>query len=154
MEKYSVLSRADPVVWRRRATGVTGIGESMADNRTSSKNRLTRSFLLAFEDTQFLQKDELRHAAQAEYARGYYRTHRCYAPWLHTLVGWDGDVWPCCMSRGQLPPLGNVRHTPLQEIFTGDVYTALRQQFLTARPPLCHRCDNFLSENRLLEPYL
>jgi hypothetical protein len=60
MEKYSVLSRADPVVWRRRATGVTGIGESMADNRTSSKNRLTRSFLLAFEDTEFLQKDELR----------------------------------------------------------------------------------------------
>lgn len=100
------------------------------------------------------QKCELQQAAQAEYARGYYREHRYYVPWLHTLVSWDGDVWQCCMSRGKLPALGNVRQTPLREIFTGAAYTTLRQQFLTTRLPLCHRCDNFLSENRLLEPYL
>lgn len=99
-------------------------------------------------------KDDLRHAAATEYARGYFRDHLCYAPWLTTLIDWEGDVWLCCMTRGKLAAQGNVRHTSFRDIFLGEQYQAVRRQFLTERLALCHRCDNYLAENRLLEQAL
>ena len=94
--------------------------------------------------------DDLHNAVAAEYARGYYRDHLCYAPWLTTLIAGDGGVWPCCMSRGKIPPLGNVRETSFQRLFAGEAYHDFRRRLRETRFPLCRRCDNYLAENNLL----
>lgn len=99
-------------------------------------------------------KDDLRNAADAQYGRGYFATHLCYVPWLNTMITWDGLVWLCCMSRGRIAPLGNVRQTLFRDIFLGKAYETVREQFRTARPAMCARCDDFLAENRLLEAAL
>lgn len=96
-------------------------------------------------------KDDLQHSAEIEYARGYFSDRLCYAPWLYTMVIWNGDVYPCCMSRGKIPPMGNVREQSLKEIYLGPQYDALRTEFLDKRYPICARCDNYLVENRLIE---
>ncbi|MHB9025622.1 MAG: radical SAM protein [Armatimonadota bacterium] len=100
------------------------------------------------------QRQDLRQSAGVEYARGYFHAHLCYAPWLTTLIGWTGDVWPCCMTRGKIPPLGNVREASFRDIFLGEAYESLRRQIITERLPLCHRCDNYLAECRQLEAAL
>ncbi|HEX2951991.1 MAG TPA: radical SAM protein [Armatimonadota bacterium] len=99
-------------------------------------------------------KDDLQHAANAEYARGYFTEHVCFVPWLNTLITWDGNVWLCCMSRGRISPLGNVRQTPFRRIFLGEPYEEVRRQFRTARYPVCHRCDDFMAENMVLQSAL
>ncbi len=99
-------------------------------------------------------KDDLRHSAHVEYARGYFKDHVCYVPWLHTLIDWRGDVYLCCMTRSKTPPVGNVRQTPLRDIFLGEKYERIRRMFTTERFGVCHRCDNFLAENKFLEENL
>jgi MoaA/NifB/PqqE/SkfB family radical SAM enzyme len=96
-------------------------------------------------------KGDLRHSANVEYARGYFKDHVCYVPWLHTLINWKGDVFLCCMTRNKIPPIGNVRQTPLRDIFLGEKYETIRRMFTTERFAVCHRCDNFLAENQFLE---
>jgi len=97
-----------------------------------------------------LGRDDLRQSAAVQYARGFYHDHLCFAPWLTTFITWDGAVYPCCMARGKIPPLGNIRETPLRELFTGEAYREFRTRLRATRLPLCHRCDNYLAENRLL----
>ena len=99
-------------------------------------------------------KDDLHHAANAEYARGYFRRHLCYVPWLTTLVIWNGDVFLCCMTRGRDEPLGNVRGTAFRDIYLGEPYEAVRRQFRQKRFSVCHRCDDFLAENMFLQSAL
>ena len=88
--------------------------------------------------------------AKQLYARGFYATQPCYVPWFHTLIGPTGDVYPCCQTHRQMPPLGNVRSTSLRDIYTGPSYQALRQKMLTERLPHCAGCDDFLPENQAL----
>jgi MoaA/NifB/PqqE/SkfB family radical SAM enzyme len=98
--------------------------------------------------------DELALSAQQHYGLGYYGRHLCFAPWLTTLVTWTGDVLLCCMSRNKVAPVGNVRQTPLAEIYMGEAYEQLRRQFRQRRPAICKRCDDFLAENRFLNEAL
>jgi len=98
--------------------------------------------------------EDLQLARQGAYARRYFQHHPCYVPWLHLFIAWNGDVYLCCMARGKTPPLGNVRHQNLRDLFTGPVYQRVREEFLRQRPPICHRCDNFLAENRRLQEQL
>ncbi len=97
------------------------------------------------------EKADLRDAAESAYARGYYREHLCYAPWLTALILWNGDVVPCCMLRGRVPPPGNVLQSSFHEIYLGEGFNTLRQRFQRKRLPACHTCDDFLAENRILE---
>lgn len=87
------------------------------------------------------------HAAEGRFARGYYVQQRCFAPWVHTLVGPTGDVYPCCQLHRRIPPLGNVRQAPLRDIFHADPYVTLRLALGAERLPWCHRCADFLEEN-------
>lgn len=93
-------------------------------------------------------------AAAGGYALGHYRAHPCHVPWFHTLVDARGDVYPCCMGHRSLPPLGNVRERPLAEILAGPAYVAFRHGMARARTAVCHRCDDFLAENRALDQAL
>jgi len=99
-------------------------------------------------------KDDLHQSAEAQYARGYYADRLCFAPWLTTFIAWDGAVYPCCMARGKIPSLGNIHETSLRELFTGEAYRTFRAGLRETRLPLCHRCDNYLAENRLLDEAL
>jgi len=97
---------------------------------------------------------DIKLARRGKYARRYYKRHLCYAPWLHVFLAWNGDAYLCCMARGKTPPLGNVREQSVAEVFGGSVYEGIRDQFHQSRLKICHRCDNFLVENRLLHDAL
>lgn len=93
---------------------------------------------------------EIALAAAGQYARGFYRQHVCFVPWLHTFIDWHGDVFLCCMTRNRIAPLGNIRRQTIAEIFNGEPYREVRRQFLGARLKICHRCDDFRAENTTL----
>ena len=96
------------------------------------------------------EKDDLNLSRNSLYALGFYQKNLCYAPWLHTFIAWDGNVYLCCMSRGATEPLGNVYREPLEAIFRGERYSAQRRQFLEKRLPICDYCDDFIRENTFL----
>jgi MoaA/NifB/PqqE/SkfB family radical SAM enzyme len=93
-------------------------------------------------------------AADGHYARGYFAEHLCYVPWLHLFVAWNGDVALCCMARGKTAVLGNLRQSTVAEVFNGEHYQAVRREFLTARPAVCHGCDMFVVENQAIHAAL
>ena len=95
-------------------------------------------------------KEDVRFSVDGRYARGFFEENLCYVPWLHMFVAWDGSVYPCCMTRGRVVPLGNLSEQSVEEVFYGDGYAELRKSFVKSRLPDCARCDNFLYENRLL----
>lgn len=97
----------------------------------------------------------LEHTVAGRYARGLYAKRPCLAPWLHLFVAFDGTLYPCCVSSGQGRPLGRVDQAPLQELYCGSRYEALRREFVALRPlPACSGCDLFLDENRRLHAAL
>lgn len=56
------------------------------------------------------------------------------------------DVVPCCMMRDE-NVLGNLREMSLEEIFTGEKYTAFYQAWWEMRPgdiPVCNTCQRYL----------
>lgn len=89
-------------------------------------------------------------AAQA-WARGHYQGHPCRVPLFHTLIDSRGDVYPCCMGHERLPRLGNIREAPLAEIWNGPGYERFRREMMQERKAVCHRCDDFLSENQAFD---
>lgn len=91
-------------------------------------------------------KTAVRHSKNGLYAQGYYERRPCLAPWTHTLIDHLGRVTVCCMLRDG-PTLGDLRQQSFTDIWQGAAYTALRAQ---AQPLFraCHRCDDFLQENR------
>lgn len=93
-------------------------------------------------------------AARGFWALGHYRARRCHVPWFHTLVDARGDVYPCCGGHTRLPKLGNVREASLRRIWQGPAYSRFRQQMLRERTAVCHRCDDFLAENRAYDALL
>jgi radical SAM protein with 4Fe4S-binding SPASM domain len=95
--------------------------------------------------------EDVGFASRGAWARGYYRNHLCRAPWFHVLVDARGDVYPCCMGHTRLPRLGNVREASLAAIFGGEAYVRFRRSMLIQRESICHRCDDFLEENRAFD---
>lgn len=96
-------------------------------------------------------REETAYSARGKYAQGYFEKRTCYVPWLHMFVAWNGDVYLCCMARNKTDPLGNVRQNSVAEIFNGEPYRRIRQQFLAEMPKVCHRCDMFVHENAAVE---
>jgi radical SAM protein with 4Fe4S-binding SPASM domain len=93
-------------------------------------------------------------AAAGEHARGFYRAGRCFAPWLHAVVAADGKVYGCCQMKGEGRVLGDLTEASFRAIWTGEAYTGFRRALAATRPPVCHRCDDFLPENASLEARL
>lgn len=98
--------------------------------------------------------EDLARSGDLHYALGYYERHLCLAPWLTALVTWNGDVLVCCMARNKVAPLGNVRETPLSDVYRSEEYERLRGSFRRKRFPICRRCDDYLAENRVLNEAL
>jgi radical SAM protein with 4Fe4S-binding SPASM domain len=93
-------------------------------------------------------ESEIRLGRAGRYAFGYYDKHPCYAPWTHSLIDFNGDVYVCCMTRERIPALGNIRDQSFKEIWEGAAY---RQMRLKMHPPAlaaCRRCDDFIEQNK------
>jgi len=93
-------------------------------------------------------EDVVRLGRAGRYAFGYYNKFPCYAPWTHSLIDFNGLVYVCCMTREQIPPLGDLRKQSFKEIWEGDQYRRIR---LNMHPPAlkpCQRCDDFIEENK------
>lgn len=99
-------------------------------------------------------REDVEHAAEGRYARGHYVEHMCHVPWFHTLVNATGDVYPCCMGHRGMPALGNVRQASLVDVVRGPRYRGFRLEMLQERKPICHRCDDFLAENKAIDATL
>jgi len=95
--------------------------------------------------------EEVRLARAGLYARGAHARGPCLVPWLHVFLAWDGRVYPCCMTHGRTPALGEASAASAAAIFDGEPYARLRRAFAAGELlPACERCDLFLQENALL----
>ena len=94
--------------------------------------------------------NDLKNARRGQYARGYYATHPCHAPWMHSLIDYNGLIYVCCMTREQIKPLGDLKKSTFSEIWNGNAYAQIRTQMHPPRLAPCLRCDDFLIENRRL----
>ena len=93
-------------------------------------------------------ESEVRMGRAGRYAFGYYDTHPCYAPWTHSLIDFNGNVYVCCMTRERMAPLGNITVHSFREIWESSAYQRVR---LKMHPPAlspCRRCDDFIGENK------
>ncbi|MFN8412429.1 MAG: radical SAM protein [Anaerolineales bacterium] len=93
-------------------------------------------------------ESEVRLGRAGRYAFGYYSKHPCYAPWTHSLIDFNGFVYVCCMTREQIPPLGDLKKQTFKEIWEGGAYQAIRQKMHPPSLKPCQRCDDFIDENK------
>ncbi len=93
---------------------------------------------------------DIQRARRGEYALGWYDRHPCFAPWTHSLIDFNGLVYVCCMTREQIPPIGDLKRASFTEIWTGPGYQAIRRLMHPPALAPCRRCDDFLDENRKL----
>ena len=92
--------------------------------------------------------EEVRLSAKGMYARGFFTRRACLAPWLHAFFAWNGETYLCCMTNGRMESLGNVGRQRVREVFHGEGFRRVREEFLAGRHlSSCHRCDLFLREN-------
>ena len=93
-------------------------------------------------------ESEVRLGRAGRYAFGYYDRHPCYAPWTHSLIDFNGNVYICCMTRERILPIGNIKSQSFKEIWESQAYQRIR---LKMHPPAlnaCRRCDDFIDENK------
>ncbi|NJO05912.1 MAG: hypothetical protein HC876_10540 [Chloroflexaceae bacterium] len=90
------------------------------------------------------------NAAYGLYADGWYDEHPCFAPWVHSLIDYNGLVYLCCLTREEIEPLGDIKQQSFTEIWNGPVYNAMRAMMHPPALPICRRCDEMLSQNRTL----
>ena len=93
---------------------------------------------------------EIGQARRGEYALGYYDRHPCFAPWTHGLIDYNGLVYICCMTREQIPPLGDLNKSSFAEIWDGNRYQIARRLMHPPSLAPCRRCDDFIGDNRRL----
>ncbi len=85
------------------------------------------------------------------YACGYYHEHICYMPWLHAFIDPAGFVYPCCMTRGRMPSLGQWGVSTFGDILRGVRSSEVRMSMANGHPfKACQCCDDFLDENRAI----
>jgi radical SAM protein with 4Fe4S-binding SPASM domain len=100
---------------------------------------------------------EVRLGRAGRYAFGYYDQHPCYAPWTHSLIDFNGNVYVCCMTRERILPLGNIRHQTFKEIWQGAAYRQIRLKMHPPALAACRRCDDFIEQNKniweMIGPY-
>ena len=64
----------------------------------------------------------------------------CIYPWIHLHAYPTGEAYPCCHAEMQ-HPVGNCKHSTLQEIWQGDAMRKLREDMLSETAnPACNRC--------------
>ena len=93
---------------------------------------------------------EIRLGRAGRYAFGFYDKHPCYAPWTHSLIDFNGDVYVCCMTRERMRPLGNLRSQSFKEIWESQAYRQIRLHMHPPALAACRRCDDFIQQNKAI----
>lgn len=93
-------------------------------------------------------EDQVRLGRAGRYAFGYYDSHPCYAPWTHSLIDFNGNVYVCCMTRERIPPIGNIKNQSFKEIWEGAAYRGIRLKMHPPALAACRRCDDFIDQNK------
>ena len=93
-------------------------------------------------------EDEVRLGRAGRYAFGYYDSHPCYAPWTHSLIDFNGNVYVCCMTRERIPPIGNITKQSFKEIWESAAYRGVRLKMHPPALAACRRCDDFIDQNK------
>ncbi|UCE13694.1 MAG: SPASM domain-containing protein, partial [Candidatus Heimdallarchaeota archaeon] len=90
------------------------------------------------------------HVITGDYALGYYKTHPCFAPFVHLFMMPEGEIFTCCIvDRSKQNCLGSVRYQSIKDIWYGSSFQNLRRRALIAPLyPICDSCDHFLEINR------
>ena len=97
----------------------------------------------------FNRYDSDRNISRGLYAGNYYKHYPCYMPWLHLFIDPGGFAYPCCMTRGKIPSIGNVITEPLSALLNGARMRDIRMSMSGANAfEVCRRCDDFILENR------
>jgi radical SAM protein with 4Fe4S-binding SPASM domain len=93
-------------------------------------------------------ESEVRLGRAGRYALGYYDSRPCYAPWTHSLIDFNGNVYVCCMTRERIPTLGNIRTQSFKEIWENAAYRRIRLKMHPPALAACRRCDDFIGQNK------
>lgn len=74
----------------------------------------------------------------------------CASPWQRLLVGWDGEVYPCCNDYTGLYSMGNIRNSSLMDIWHGQKAVHMRKLIKNRKRlslQLCREMDCGVDEN-------
>ena len=80
---------------------------------------------------------------QANRPPGRQGNRKCLWPWLISVVNWDGNVYPCCFYRLNLPAMGTTTAIGgLRAVWRDNVYNRFREKLKTgdACPAACRDC--------------
>ena len=65
----------------------------------------------------------------------------CIWPFNNLLIGWDGEVAPCCIDVNHKYKIGNVRNQSVQDLFDGIDFNRLRTTIKEGHPmEMCKEC--------------
>ncbi|MDQ2105269.1 radical SAM/SPASM domain-containing protein [Azospirillum isscasi] len=80
----------------------------------------------------------------------------CSAPFTETVVRPNGDVTLCCYDISGLEVMGNLEQGPLEDIWNGERYRALRLAMMAgdeaALPAVCRNCPVYTGEEIQVRP--
>ncbi len=75
----------------------------------------------------------------------------CPEPWRSAVVLGNGDVMACCVPGTRI---GNLRETPMEELWNGPAYQAFRLAVNSAEPPAACRTCPIYRDPRDVDTYL
>lgn len=97
----------------------------------------------------FSRYDSGKNISRGNYAGSYYRHYPCFMPWMHLFIDPGGFAYPCCMTRGKIPSIGNLINEPLSVLLKGGRMRDIRMSMSGANTfEVCGRCDDFILENK------
>lgn len=65
-----------------------------------------------------------------------YRSPKCNAPWVSSVIEANGTVRPCFFHK----PVGNIHQSALEDIINGEAARAFRRDLNVVENPVCQRC--------------
>ncbi len=97
----------------------------------------------------FSRYDSNKNISMGNYAGNYYKHFPCFMPWMHLFIDPAGFAYPCCMTRGKIPSIGNVINEPLAGLLGSARMRDIRMSMSAANTfEVCSRCDDFIIENK------
>ena len=72
--------------------------------------------------------------------------NHCWKMWHSAVMTWDGKVVPCCFDKDASYEMGNLRETPLKDVWYSGQYEQFRKMLLQSRSEIeiCKTCSEGL----------
>ncbi|MFH1092020.1 MAG: radical SAM protein [Pseudomonadota bacterium] len=93
---------------------------------------------------------EARLAAKGKYAGTAFDEGFCYAPWFSLFLDADGEVYPCCTGRQEMPSYGSLTRQTIEEALGSRTRCEVSAGMASGHLfDVCLSCDEFLEENEV-----